>query len=457
VKKNLVIILAIILVFGFSCSAMAADSVFADVPAKHWAYDSLAKLAKAGIIEGYDNKTFNGERTLTRYEMATIVANAMTKEDKADAATKAEIDKLQTEFSNELTQLGARVSAVEKRVNDIGNVKFSFWGRVLTNTYKDPIATTSGTGNMDTQIRYKMRMSSQLDDNVWVNTVLGYDQGYNTNTNNTSNWNGGIQLQKMYTKIKTGNWYFNFGRQSSNESDVVGRLATGMTVAASTYFDGLSTYYVDPKNANNKFFVGEFNRAYGGAVRNVNIINFNYDLFPNFNLTGSHFKDGDKKGVASSGYADINTIGFDYKFGKDNKFRLLPEYGKNNRAKAAAGYEGSAYNGSNTGWDTLLQYGQSNIKKPGSWDISADLRRFQPGFEPYSGTEWVGGVYSPSTIGITGSNVDNVKGVGVYFGYVPYKNIYTQLSWYNFAPVVKNAGADGRYRQAVRLMVDFMY
>lgn len=453
-KKNLIIILAIIFVFSFSCSAMAADSTFADVPAKHWAYESIAKLAKAGIIEGYDNKTFHGERTLTRYEMATIVANAMTKEDKADAATKAEIDKLQTEFSNELAQLGARVSVVEKKVNDIGNIKFNFWGRVLMNSYKNPIATTTGTGNMDTQIRYKMRMSSQLDDNVWVNAVLGYDQGYNTS--NTSNWNSGVQLQKMYTKVKTGNWYFNFGRQSSNESDVVGRLATGMTMACSTFFDGLSTYYVDPKNANNKFYVGEFYRAYGGTVRNVNIINFNYDLFPNFNLTGSHFKDGDKEGVANSGYADINTIGFDYKFGKDKKLRLISEYGKNNRAKAAASYEGNTYTGSNTGWDVLLQYGQTNIKKPGTWDISADLRRMQPGFQPYAGTEWVGGVYTPAKVGAT-SNVDNVKGVGVYFGYVPYKNIYTQLSWYHFAPVVKSAGGDGKYRQSVRLMVDFMY
>jgi hypothetical protein len=457
VKKSLVIILAVIFVLAISCPVMAAPDSFSDVPAGHWAYNSVAKLAKAGIVEGYGNNTFNGERTLTRYEMATIVANAMTKYEKADTANKAEIDKLEKEFSSELEQLGARVTAVEKKVNDIGKVKFNYWGRILMNTYKDPVATTNGTG-MDTQYRYKMKMSSQLDNNVWVNAVLGYDQGYSntSSTASSSNWNGGMQLQKMYTKVKTGNWYFNFGRQSSNESDVVGRLATGMTMACSTYFDGLSTYYVDPKNANNKFFVGEFNRAYAGEVRNINIINFNYDLFPNFNLTGSHFRDGDNRVLNTSGYADINTIGFEYKFGKNNQFRLLPEYGVNNRAQAAAAYEKKTYNGSNTGWDTLIQYGQSDINKPGTWDISADLRRFQPGFEPYSGTEWVGGVYNPTNLGVT-SNIDNAKGVGIYYSYVPFKNIRAQLSWLNLAPVVKNAGADGKYRQSLVLYFDFMY
>ncbi len=450
-KKNLIIILAIIFVFSFFSSAMAADSTFADVPAKHWAYESIAKLAKAGIIEGYDNKTFNGERTLTRYEMATIVANAMTKEDKADAAAKAEIDKLQAEFGNELEQLGVRLSAVEKKISDIGNVKFGFWGRVLTNGYRDSLGS-----NMDTQIRYKIKMSSQLTDNVWVNSAIGYDQGYNTSS--SSNSNAGMQLQKMYTKVKTGNWFVNFGRQSSNESNPVGMLATGMTMAASSNFDGLSTYYVDPKNSNNKFFIGQFNKSfYGyGTVRNITILNANYDLLSNFNLTASYFKDGGRNGVDDSVLADITTVGATYSFGPNKKFKIIGEYGKNSRAKQAAAAEGNTYTGSNTGWDVLLQYGQTNIKKPGTWDLSADLRRMQPGFQPYAGTEWVGGVYTPANVGAT-SNVDNVKGVGVYFGYVPYKNIYTQLSWYNFAPVVKSAGADGKYRQSVRLMVDFMY
>ena len=105
----------------------------------------------------------------------------------------------------------------------------------------------------------------------------------------------------------------------------------------------------------------------------------------------------------------------------------------------------------------LLKYNNADIANPGSWDISADVRNYQPGFAPYAGTEWVGGVLSPTKMGIdSGANTDNVKGIGVYASYAPFKNVYTQLSVYDFAPIV--AGAyDGKHRQALRLMFDYMY
>ena len=53
----------------------AVDS-FSDVPQGHWAYEALDYLAQHGVIEGYKDGTFQGNRTMTRYEMASIVANA---------------------------------------------------------------------------------------------------------------------------------------------------------------------------------------------------------------------------------------------------------------------------------------------------------------------------------------------------------------------------------------------
>ena len=74
-----------------------AANPFADVPAGHWAYESINKLAAAGVIEGYGDDTFCGDRLMTRYEMAQIVAKAMAK--------GANIGKLAAEFSEELEAL----------------------------------------------------------------------------------------------------------------------------------------------------------------------------------------------------------------------------------------------------------------------------------------------------------------------------------------------------------------
>ena len=61
---------------------------FSDVPQGHWAYEALDYLAQHGVIEGYKDGTFQGNRTMTRYEMASIVANAM-KSDKGDIGDEA--------------------------------------------------------------------------------------------------------------------------------------------------------------------------------------------------------------------------------------------------------------------------------------------------------------------------------------------------------------------------------
>ena len=107
-KKPLVLAMAMAL--GVTASAYAANP-FSDVPAGHWAYDSIAKLAAAGVIDGYGDTTFKGDRLMTRYEMAQIVAKAMAK--------GANVDKLAAEFADELDALGVRVAALEKKTDNV--------------------------------------------------------------------------------------------------------------------------------------------------------------------------------------------------------------------------------------------------------------------------------------------------------------------------------------------------
>ena len=117
-KKSLVLAMAMAL--GVTASAYAANP-FSDVPAGHWAYDSISKLAAAGVIDGYGDGTFGGDKLMTRYEMAQIVAKAMAK--------GANVDKLAAEFADELDNLGVRVASLEKKADNVkitGEVRYHY-------------------------------------------------------------------------------------------------------------------------------------------------------------------------------------------------------------------------------------------------------------------------------------------------------------------------------------------
>src|SRR5574337_1757332 len=63
----------------FALVAPAFAQPFADTPTNHWAYDAIAELAAKGIIEGYPDGTFKGDRAMTRYEMAMVVARILAR------------------------------------------------------------------------------------------------------------------------------------------------------------------------------------------------------------------------------------------------------------------------------------------------------------------------------------------------------------------------------------------
>ncbi len=127
-KKTLVSALTTALVVGAASTTFAAANPFSDVPADHWAYDAVAQLAQDGVVNGYGDGTYRGQQNITRYEMAQIIAKAMAKTD-VSAADKAMIDKLAAEFSDELNNLGVRVSNLEKKVDNVkwdGFVRYEY-------------------------------------------------------------------------------------------------------------------------------------------------------------------------------------------------------------------------------------------------------------------------------------------------------------------------------------------
>lgn len=77
---------------------------FPDVPENHWAYEAVSRLAGNGVIQGYEDGKYHGDRTMTRYEMAEIIYNALSKGAKAEK-------KLVEEFKPELQVMAAQKKA----------------------------------------------------------------------------------------------------------------------------------------------------------------------------------------------------------------------------------------------------------------------------------------------------------------------------------------------------------
>ncbi len=121
--------LAIAAVFMLALVGPAFAQPFADVPADHWAFDAIAELAAKGILEGYPDGTFKGDRAMTRYEMAMALARILARIEAIKIppppkipppeVRRADIDRLQrliNEFRAELSALGVRITAVEEQL-----------------------------------------------------------------------------------------------------------------------------------------------------------------------------------------------------------------------------------------------------------------------------------------------------------------------------------------------------
>lgn len=161
-KNALNILLVFILVLGFAGTAFAGP--FTDVPTNHWSYDAIGKLAKAGIIDGYDNRTYHGEKNLTRYEMAMIVGKAMEHADKADAQNKALIEKLAKEYADELKNLGVRVNKLEDYNKN--TLRVGFDELIMFSSDNPPAGAPKEQGNDQWRFRTRILLNGDLNDKI---------------------------------------------------------------------------------------------------------------------------------------------------------------------------------------------------------------------------------------------------------------------------------------------------
>ena len=185
-KKSLVLAMAMAL--GVTASAYAANP-FSDVPAGHWAYDSVAKLAAAGVVDGYADGAFDGDKLMTRYEMAQIVAKAMAK--------GADCDKLAAEFADELDTLGVRVAKLEKGADAV-----KITGQIRA-SYQDM------TGKDLTKFRTRLFVKGQINDDWSYTGRLHKEDNMSDGGDSQS-----LELNWAFVEGKIGGLKATLGRQN---------------------------------------------------------------------------------------------------------------------------------------------------------------------------------------------------------------------------------------------------
>lgn len=157
-RKSLVAALTGALVVGATATTFAAANPFSDVPAGHWAYDAVTRLADEGIIEGYGDGTFRGNRNITRYEMAQMVAKALSRINYTITGTeRAELQRLFDTSSPNLTDLQRRALSKLNRGEDLTADEAAALRMLLYGTSAPPSTSTS------TPTRYNGPSRADLD------------------------------------------------------------------------------------------------------------------------------------------------------------------------------------------------------------------------------------------------------------------------------------------------------
>ena len=213
-KKSLVLAMAMAL--GVTASAYAANP-FSDVPAGHWAYDAVNKLAAEGVVDGYPDGTYGGDKLMTRYEMAQIVAKAMAK--------GANVDKLAAEFADELDSLGVRVANLEKKAD---NVKIT--GQIRA-SYRD---VDGDSKSHEGRLRTRLFVNGAINED-WTYTGRFENSQYYTGDKGASG-DDDVKLNLAYVTGKVGGAKVQAGRQDF-------KLHTGNVIDATV--DGAIVSYGD--------------------------------------------------------------------------------------------------------------------------------------------------------------------------------------------------------------------
>ncbi|MCR5833729.1 MAG: porin [Selenomonadaceae bacterium] len=403
-KKTVAAALTATAILGASGISFAAVNPFSDVPTGHWAYNSVAKLAAAGVVEGYGNGTYRGDRNITRYEMAQMIAKAMAKN--PQGIDRAELDRLIAEFRDELEALDVRVDNLEKYADKVtwhGEVCYHYW-----NQHDNLIA---GYKTINTLHHSQLRLYPIIE----INNHWKAKARLTCSTDIKSAASGDVKLTYLFAEGVYDKLKLEVGKilLYSNVDDglVVDDFFSG---ARATYGDKFKVMVEagrwDLKNAEISFlenpslwFKNDDAANYQAAEISyetkpfyigAGVHHFNSDAFSNFGGYGEDAKD-----------ALIWSVGAKYTFGDAVTFAA--SYANNNKAED---YK-KAYSFS-------LNYKGANWKVPGSWGVAVAYRH-------------VGhNVSLDPTYNVYCEGRPNKRGVDFKVTYTPVKNTSLQAEYF---------------------------
>ena len=405
-KKTLVSAITAALVVGAASTTFAAANPFSDVPADSWAYDAVTTLAADGVIDGYPDGTYKGQNTMTRYEMAQIVARAMAKTD-LEKADKALVDKLAAEFAEELDNLGVRVADLEKKSD---NVK---WGGELRYRYYDIDRDSKAGDETHNKVLFRLEPKAYIGNSGWTaNARLDYEMNLSSdeNDNNVEVDRAWVEGPLFGTTVQAGRVPV-FTAQGLMFDD---RISGGTVAFGSDEFK-------------TTLAAGRYNRDHDDADttlgENVRDITAEYygvqfDYTPNDNLalnagytalTGidvNYFNNLD--GMARPAYGDDNTANIWYVGGKyafDKNVAFVGEYAQNTDA-----------DDEDQAWTAELQYKGANPADAGSWGMYAGYRQIET-FASIAPTydDIIGAGYKGAVVGASYVPAENILATIQYF------------------------------------------
>ncbi|WP_299143950.1 S-layer homology domain-containing protein [uncultured Dialister sp.] len=336
-------------VMTMGISAYAANP-FSDVSADDWAYQAVADLSDQGIVEGYPDGMFRGEKNITRYELAEIIARLMSKEDQLNASQKATLDKLAGEYADELANLGVRVSNLEKKVGQI-----SWSGDARMRYLSDPTMdkkTGTKTGDVwDGRIRLNVKGKVNKDTYVKGRFLT------NMYFKNGKSDDGSTTMDQLFVNHSFGKAEVRLGRQPI----VIGNQK-GWLYGKAIGFDGARLSYGEG-NWNGSLSYGQFNGGWN-EVKGKDALEGADFFAAQAGYTTSSFKAHADylKFASTTNQVDNPEIyggGIDIPLGQ-SRFDIFGDYYKNSSAK-------SDYD---TGWNAGIGYGTMKAKKPGTFRLS---------------------------------------------------------------------------------------
>jgi hypothetical protein len=417
-KKKLAIALALMFVTTTAGTVFAAENnPFSSIPTNHWAYQSVNKLVKAGLIDGYGDGDFRGDKPITRYEMASLVAKAMSNEEKADAGLKSELTKLESEFSGELQNLGVRVTTLEKNQPNFkmnGSFDTRYTAKEVDNNTSD-VKTEyrlrlNGEAKIDSKTSFGLRIVNNAPNgsNFGNNTWETFGKPDNGNSSST------FRLDRAFFTTKLGVSDITLGRQSLKLD------ANDLLVDSGTYsFDGVKSAV----KLNNKFTLTSnygrvankvaFTKSDGsalGATPAAYYTPYNY-----MDVTSFGINYVDKQFTGGVTYAQLKNFNTDVDLKKwmavnagylvNPKLSVATEY-VHNSANPVGGVTGG-----DNAWYAKVLYGDQSLKKQGQQNIA--LKYYDVGSNAV-----VAALFGPDPLTRDGNGIINdFKGVGVDYNY----------------------------------------